>query len=165
MLDRDDLNMDKAKECYDNIVIPDNIDDFILKGMAQGKKHKIKSIGRIYKGIAAALVIGILVTSIRVSPAFASYLSNIPVVDRIIQFINYDKGLKRAVDNGLLQEIDVWDEHQGIKLTLHNVIADKARIVLMASLENDNGRIITIDKIYLTDKYGKELPLVAISSR
>ncbi len=74
--------------------------------------------------------------SIRVSPVFASYVSQIPGLEKIVQLINYDKGLKLAVENEFMQPIGASDEHEGIKLTIDGIIIDESQMVVFYTLEN-----------------------------
>ena len=64
-------------------------------------------------------------------------MRNIPGLDVIVDFVNIDKGVQRAAENGLSQHIGKSAEDKGLKLTIDNVILDRKRLVIAYSVVSD----------------------------
>jgi uncharacterized protein DUF5643/uncharacterized protein DUF4179 len=127
-----------AKTKYKNIVIPDKIDDYVKSGIEKGKVSKKSTFHKKFTTTAACLVLITFVTFIRVSPTFAAYLSNVPILQYFVELINYDKGLKSAVENDFVQHIGKSDEHDGIIFTVDDVIIDEERMIISYTTKNKN---------------------------
>jgi hypothetical protein len=136
MYEKIEKELSTAKIDYDNIDISDKIDEYIKVGMEKGKASKKIKKKRNIINIAACLMFVCFITLIRVSPTFAATLSKVPVLKYIVQLINYDKGLKSAVENEFIQHIGVSDEHNGIVFTVDDVIIDEERMIIFYTIEN-----------------------------
>ncbi|WP_130805591.1 DUF4179 domain-containing protein [Senegalia massiliensis] len=130
------MKFDDYKDKYDNIEIPDNIEEVISKGIEKGKKDKKKKIIKVLSSIAASILLIIFTISIRISPAFADIIKNLPLGDAIVRLINNDKGLKLAGDNDYIQHVDKSDEHEELVLTVDDFVMDQQRVLLFYSIEN-----------------------------
>ncbi len=146
------------KKDYKNIDIPENIDDFIINGIKDGKKYKRKKIRKSMIGYAACMLLVGLLVSIRISPTFADMMSNIPGVQYIVNLINYDKGLQLAVENNFIQHVGVSDEHENVVFTVEDIIVDESRMVVFYSIENKgNYERLTLTDVKFLDEEGKHL--------
>jgi len=147
-----------SKTDYDNIHIPDDIDDYILKGLKTKGKVKKTRTALLSISTAAVITLFLLASMIRISPVFAGYLDDVPILKYIVKLVNYDKGLKSAIDNNFIQNIGVSDEHSDIKLTIDNIIIDQARMIVFYTLENNsNYNPLDIETIKFTDETRKNL--------
>lgn len=127
--------LEDAKADYQNsIVIPSHIDSYIQTGIK--KKRKSNTRKSILK-VAACFILMFLV-SIRISPAFAEAVSEIPFLDRIVELINYDKSLQYAVENEYVQSVGKYDEHEGIRFMVNHIIADESSIFIFYDVENNS---------------------------
>jgi hypothetical protein len=150
------LNSLKAE--HENTTIPENIDEFISKGMVKyPPQRKVYQAARLVSA-AAAIILLMLTVSIRFSPVFADYLQDVPVLKYIVKLVNYDKGLKAAVENNFIQNIGVSDEHDGIRFTVDNIIIDQARMVVFYTIENSSKyKYLDMSNVKFTDEAGKIL--------
>lgn len=147
-----------SKTDYDNIHIPNDIDDYILKGLKTKGKVKKTRTALVSISTVAVITLFLLASVIRISPVFASYLDDVPILKYIVKLVNYDKGLKSAIDNNFIQNIGVSDEHGDIKLTIDNIIIDQARMIVFYTLENNSSyNLLDIEAIKFTDEIGKNL--------
>lgn len=152
------MKFDEYKDKYDNIEIPDNIEDFISKGIEKGKKAKKKKTIKIISSIAASLLIIIFTISIRISPSFADMIKNLPLGDIIVRFINDDKGLQLAKDNDYMQHVGKSDEHEGLVLTVDDFVMDQQRVLLFYSIENKGDhKYIGFESIDFYDEEGNSI--------
>ncbi|OXM14099.1 DUF4179 domain-containing protein [Paenibacillus herberti] len=117
-------------------------DAAIAAGLVAGKRRKrnTRRLRRTAASMAASfLVIALCLATIRVSPAFASVVRQIPgmasVVDIIREQYDNNQTVQDAVDYGFMQQIGVSDEHDGLKLTVEGLIADDYRIMLVYTVE------------------------------
>ena len=155
--DNDEI-LEEAKKSYDNIEIPENISDYIKEGINEGKRIKRKSIRRKVIGIAAGFLLIVLFSSIRISPSFADFLSQIPGFEYIVKLVNYDKGLKLAVENEFIQHIGASDEHEDLVFTVEDIIVDEGRMVVFYSLLNKGDhKYVNLKKIDFLDGDGNQL--------
>ncbi len=115
------------------------IDDAILKGVQIGesekKNAKRKRKRTFYSLAAAAMIILVFVTSIRVSPAFAKAVATIPGMARIVELIEYDKGIKAIVDHEYYQTVHASVEKDNLNLTIDGVVLDETGMILSYTLE------------------------------
>lgn len=122
--------------------VPEQVEDRIRKGMERAKKELERRRRRkwrsIWTGIAAACVVLVLAGSIRVSPAFAAFVRDIPGMDYFVKLIADDRGLQNAVANEWMQPVGLSDAHDGMWLTVDGIIADERRAVIFYTVKHEN---------------------------
>lgn len=90
---------------------------------------------RAYKSLAVvALLVLVFVTSIRVSPVFASTVAKIPGFAPLVHMITYDKGIADIIDHDYYEEIGTTQSENGLTFTLQGVIADESGMILPYTL-------------------------------
>ena len=110
------------------------LDGAIHQGMERAKreqrlKQKNRKKGIWTLAISAVLLIT-LVTSIRVSPAFANAVSSIPGLEKIVAMIQYDKGLTAAIENDYFIPLGISQTRGGLTVTIDGYIVDQTGIVV-----------------------------------
>ena len=86
---------------------------------------------QIWKGMAlTCALLMIFVGSIRLSPAFASVVSNIPGLAPLVQMITYDKGVADILDHHYYEELGQTQTKNDLSFTLQGVIADETGMIL-----------------------------------
>lgn len=136
MPDRTEQKLAILKERLDSLPIPNELlDDAIMNGFHKAKKRK-RTPSIKWVSIAAAVIIFTFITFIRVSPAFASYVSSFPGMEKMVELIRFNKGLISAVENDFAQEIGVSDQHNGIKITIDSAIVDQKKLKLFYTVHN-----------------------------
>ncbi|MBS4538070.1 DUF4179 domain-containing protein [Clostridium sp. D2Q-11] len=152
------MKFDDYKDKYDNIEIPDNIEEFISKGIDEGKKSKKKKNIKILSTIAASVLIVIFTISIRISPAFADMVRKLPLGDAIVRFISDDKGLQLAQEYDYIQHVGKSDEQEGLVLTVDDFVMDQKRVLLFYSIENKGDhKYIGFESMDFYDENGNRL--------
>lgn len=134
----------------DTIAVPGlEIEQAILEGQHRAEKEKrIVRLQKLKKGLigitATACLILALLVGIRVSPVFASTLSQIPVVSELVALIagNKDKGLQDIVDNEYYEVIDQTVTENGLSLTLKGVIADESGMIIYYSVTAEEPEVL-----------------------
>ena len=121
-------------EQYRSIRVPDTIDLYIERGIAEGKRRSRRRSGWRYGGITAAALLIVFVLGLRVSPALANAVSQIPGLEYFVNLVRFDKGLELALENDYIQPVGSFDEHDGVRLTVDGVIADAHRMEIFYSL-------------------------------
>ncbi|MGG4442014.1 DUF4179 domain-containing protein [Brevibacillus fortis] len=140
---------------------PPEIDQYIRNGMDQAKELRKKQTRqrwiRISSGLVACSFVLVFIFSIRLSPAIAAYVSTIPGMERIVEFLHDDKGLRLAAENNLVQNIDASGSLEGVTFTIDQALADEKRMLLFYTLKNNgNDKEVALDRIELFDQSGKE---------
>ncbi|WP_274363763.1 DUF4179 domain-containing protein [Paenibacillus thermotolerans] len=112
--------------------VPERIDDYIRNGMRKAQEER-KASARIRKAwsggaVAAAVLLLAFMTTVRVSPAFAAIVSEVPGLGYIAKMVAGDKGLTAAINNDYIQKVGVSDSHDGITVTVDGIIADETRM-------------------------------------
>ncbi|MFF2874985.1 DUF4179 domain-containing protein [Gottfriedia sp. NPDC057991] len=164
MFEKEENELKRWKEKYENFELPiDEIDEAIQIGFQKAKETKLvtkpKRKYRIWSFVAAAILLLGLLTSIRVSPTFADYLTKVPGMEKIVELIRDDKGLISAVENKYAQEIGISQEKSGIKVTVDSVIADEQGMVIFYTIDaNEPQHNLNIKEVNLKPSNGEELP-------
>jgi len=161
MLNAEENKLTSAQAALENIDIPEiQLDRAISAGITKGKRKQKKNLLLMRTLASAAILIFAFTALLRTSETFASYVTSIPGMEKIVELVRFDKGLTAAIENDFAQKIGVSDEHDGLKITLDSAIVDEQMMVLFYKIDSSVGhKEIAIDKIQLTDAKGKELEL------
>ncbi|MFD2088951.1 DUF4179 domain-containing protein [Brevibacillus brevis] len=121
-------------------MVPAEIDQYIRRGMEQAKElRKNRNRNRwirVGSSLVACLFIFVFIFSVRLSPAVAAYVSSIPGMERIVEFLRDDKGLQLAVEHNLVQNIGASGSVEDVTFTIDQVLADEKRMVLFYTLKH-----------------------------
>lgn len=137
------------------------LDAAIRRGLEQGRKRARR--GRrnrlsLTMSLSALCMILLLTAFVRVSPAFAAVVRDIPGLSGFVELIEGDKSLLAALDNEFIQPVNVSVEKNGYKLTVDGIMADEGRLVILYSGE---GPGVTdqsdIDNFKLLDENGEQV--------
>ena len=142
----------------EEIKVPENIGDYIRKGITLGVKKKKTSKIKLMANAAVISILTLFTVSVRTSPAFAAYMAKVPGLEYLVRFINYDKGLQSAIENNFIQKINSSVTKEGIKFTIKDVIIDNSQAIIFYSIENErNDKVIQLAKIDLINEKGEVL--------
>ncbi|WP_339850201.1 DUF4179 domain-containing protein [Paenibacillus sp. FSL W7-1088] len=152
--------LNDRKTEYDAISVPDaEAYQAVQAGIRQAARKRKSRLRWVMSSISAAAIILVFTGCIRVSPAFASFVEQLPGMEGIVSMIRQDKGLMMAIDQSLLQKVGVTDEHDGASLTVEGIITDESRMVIFYTMKGmkdlEKGRY----DIDLLDRDGKKLPV------
>lgn len=153
----EEQQLEQMKQKFDAVPVPDSINDAIQEGIHRGRKKKRNRFNIRMTALAACLFIVVMGGAIRISPAFAAYVSSIPGMDAIVKLIRYDKGLRDAVQHGFIRPVHVSDSHDGVTFTVNSVIADDSRMILFYSVKAKPISNVNIQSVNLLNKNGKNL--------
>lgn len=162
MFKREEEQLNHLKQEYENTPVSlDALDKAIITGFNRAKAEE-KKPNRKKKSFLSLLAVAILIiglfSTIRVSPAFASYISSLPGMEKIVEMIRDDKGRVAAVENQYYQEIGVHEKNDSMQVTIDGAISDEMGIVLFYTLESDekmNG--LMMDEVELKALNGTSL--------
>lgn len=160
--------MEKKLEDYiNNLEVPEEkLDDAIFAGFQKAKREKVRLKGKKWWLSVAMVAVLMLVffTSIRVSPAFANYVSEIPGMEKIVELIRHDKGMMTAIEYDYYQKIGVSEKKNGIEVVIDGAIADENGMVLFYTLNTDKKQTeIMMDNVVLKSLDGEELDFASSS--
>ncbi|MEF3352969.1 DUF4179 domain-containing protein [Paenibacillus sp. GYB006] len=119
------------------------LDHAIRKGLSQGKKtdRDVRKRRSIFVAAAAMMsVFMIFVASIRVSPAFASTVRDMPGLNKFVDLIRYDSLFAKAWEHDFLQEVGISDRSEDTVFTVGSILADEDRILILYSLKGPEVR-------------------------
>ncbi|MFA6709527.1 MAG: DUF4179 domain-containing protein, partial [Fusobacterium sp.] len=158
MFDTEERELNKLNQTMKDVLKPDNIDEYVKKGLALGIKKKRKSQIKKFSNIAAALILVIFISSIRAIPTFAEFVTRIPGLEYIVKFINYDKGLKSAIENNFIQHINSYVTHEGLTVTIKDAIIDSSKGIIFYSIENKGSHhFVNLENMKFMDEKGEQL--------
>jgi hypothetical protein len=162
MFEKEEKQLSAIRKRYQELPVPDDqLEEAIMKGFHQAKaaspKKKIIKRGWL-PGLAAALLLLGFLTSIRVSPAFANYVAEMPGMEKLVDLIRYDKGWISAVENDYMQPLGISQEKNGIRVTLDGAIRDERGLVVFYTVESEEKQVLHTERIILTGADGEELP-------
>lgn len=171
MFNEEEKKLEKWKEEIGKTEVTESqLESAIKQGLERAKtKQQLKKRPQLKRGIWSAIIAAVLlitlVTSIRVSPAFASTLASIPGMEGIVSLIQDNKGLQSAINNDHYEEIGVSRESSGIKFSLEGAITDELNMVLFYTTEfKKKHKSDRIEGFELTNSDGKELKWDSISN-
>lgn len=171
MFSKEEKKLREWKETIENTAVEQGeLERAIMKGFQRAKNvKKAKKRPYMKRGIWSAVVVAILfitlVTSIRVSPVFASAVASIPGMERIVAFIQDDKGLVSAIQNEYYQPLNITSEKEGISFTLEGILADDQEMVIFYTVigagKND---VFQVGFPNIKDENGEEIAVVSASA-
>ncbi|MEK4074444.1 DUF4179 domain-containing protein [Paenibacillus sp. FSL R5-0486] len=152
------LNARKTE--YETMPVPDSAAyQAVQSGIRQAARKRKSRLRWYMSSISAAAFILLFTGCIRVSPAFASFVEQLPGMEGIVSMIRQDKGLMMAIDKSLLQQVGVTDEHDGTSLTVEGIITDESRMVIFYTMKGMKDPKKFNYDIDLLDENGKKLPV------
>ena len=142
-----------------------NLDDAELNSRRKFKKKimftRNKVVKRILTSAVAAMVLFVISTNI--SPSLAQALVKIPVLNKWVEFVSFDKGFNNIVNNGNIQEGNITVENKGAKFTITSIAGDRLKLWIGYEFENKG---LIIGRIKFKNKVdNKELPWSAILNK
>ncbi|MBY0202473.1 DUF4179 domain-containing protein [Paenibacillus cucumis (ex Kampfer et al. 2016)] len=155
-----ETRLQARKAEYDTMPVPDTATSRAVQaGIQQASRKRKTRLRWLTSSISAAALILLFTGCIRVSPAFASFVEQLPGMEGVVNLIRQDKGLMMAIDQSLLQKVGITDEHNGGSVTVEGIITDDSRMVIfykMKGMKNTEKFDYDID---LLDVNGKDLPV------
>ena len=130
---------------------------------ADVREMKRKRRKFIWSFATVAILVLAFATTIRISPAFANAVSAIPGMGKIIELLQYDKGMQAIVDNDYYQSVHASQMKDDLTITIDGVILDETGMVISYTLEAPFSlEQINYKKIKLFQN-GEEIPYAAMS--
>lgn len=164
VFDDEEEKLKKWKDAIEKNDIPQEELELAVKQGFQRAKNvpKVKKRPYVKRGVWSAVVAAILlislVTSIRVSPAFANAVASIPGMEKIVALIQDNKGLQAAIDNEYYQQLNHSFEKDGVTLTLDGAIADEQEMIVFYTVKGFNdGEQFQGFLPEITDKEGRTI--------
>ncbi|QFF97840.1 DUF4179 domain-containing protein [Psychrobacillus glaciei] len=136
MYEKEEEMLDESRKQLEQIEIPDQqITNAIQQGLLQAKNKKRKRKKMLWTFSVAAILMLTFVTSIRVSPAFASAIASLPGMERFVDLIQFDKGLEAIIENEYYEPIGVRQVKDDMTFTIDGVILDETGMEIFYTLE------------------------------
>lgn len=124
---------------WNQIDVPqENVSQAVQQGLLKAKKNKRRIRRGTWSTLVAAAIVLLFITSIRVSPAFAQAVGQIPGMERIVSYVQgqQDRGLMTAIENDYYQTIGISQELNHKTLTIDGVIPDENGMVVFYTIES-----------------------------
>lgn len=106
-------------------------------GISRLRKQRKRRKRFIQSSIAVAVVMIALIGSIRVSPAFANTLAQIPGLKPLVEMISLDKGMQDIINNDYYEAISKSQTIDGKTLTITGVVADESGMIISYKLDSN----------------------------
>ncbi|WP_277587366.1 DUF4179 domain-containing protein [Psychrobacillus antarcticus] len=136
MYEKEEEMLDISNKKLELVAVPDQlVNNAIQQGILQAKAKKRKRKKTLWAFSVAAILILTFVTSIRVSPAFASAVSTIPGMERFVHLIQFDKGMKAIVENDYYESIGITQVKNNITFTVDGIIIDETGAEVFYTIE------------------------------
>lgn len=141
MYEKEEQKLTEFKDHLEQIPLPlDAADGAIMQGLERAKREKLQTRAKrkrtLWSLAAAALIILTLVTTIRVSPAFANAVASIPGMEKFVELIQNDKGLQGVFENEYYQPIGESQTVGNATLTIDGVILDESGMNIFYTVES-----------------------------
>lgn len=166
MFEKEEEKLLEMKGQLEKVHLPlDEAEDAIRQGFDRAKRKKARSRkkrNRIWSLVAAALLFGTFVTSIRVSPAFANAVASIPGMEKFVDLIQFDKGLEAIFKNDYYQKVDAAQMKNGLTLTIDGAILDETGMNIYYTMKSSEAvKGLSIQTVDLQNE--QEVPPSGIS--
>ncbi|MFD2656460.1 DUF4179 domain-containing protein [Gracilibacillus thailandensis] len=151
--------LDEWKKQYDALEVRDHeLDQAIEAGMQKAVKQQFWKRWGITPVVTVAIILLSFITIINASPTFAAQVAKYPGMDKLIEFVQFDKGQKAAIENDYFQVIDKSVTQGDLTLTVDGVIRDENGLVLFytVSSEKELDRV-RLEESLITNVNGREL--------
>jgi uncharacterized protein YxjI len=135
MYNREEKQLERLKGENEKIAPPEQIDDYIKAGIAQGNRKKNFSASIKITSLAASILFVLVISSFQLSPAFANYLKALPGIEKIIELMGTDKGVQEAYTNDYIQEIGITDRKGDKSFTVDHIIFDRSRMIIFYTFD------------------------------
>jgi len=139
-----------------------DLDDTELNSKRKSKKKTLSIKHKVVKRVLISTVAAMLVfvISINVSPSLAEALDKIPVLNKWVEYVDFDRGFNNIVSNGNIQEGNITVENKGAKFTVTSIAGDKLKLWIGYEFE---GKGLIIVNVKFKDKVtNKELPWIGV---
>ncbi|RJE82826.1 DUF4179 domain-containing protein [Paenibacillus sp. 1011MAR3C5] len=145
------------------------LDQALRNGHANGRRRSVTNRRKrisLQMGVAAVCLMLMLTAFVRISPAFAAIVKEIPGFGRFVELVSYDRSLMTALDHEYFQLVNQSDERNGYTFTVNGVLADSQRIVLLYTAEGPGitEENMTFLPYKLKDGSGEDLQAMSASS-
>jgi len=140
--------MNMSREHYSNEVeehlkslqntdVPPNLDHYIQAGLEKGKKRRKRWDILKHSGLSAVAACILFILSVNYIPGFSTFAGKVPGLDQIVDRIQYDDGLKDALENNYVQDIDQTINENEFTFTVEKLVVDSKRLVLFYTLKSE----------------------------
>jgi hypothetical protein len=141
MFEKEEMKLNGFKERLEQLPLPvDAADGAIFQGLERAKREKMQLRAKrkrtVWSLAAAALLILTLAATIRVSPAFANAVASIPGMEKFVELIQNDKGLRAVFENEYYQPIGESQTIGNTTLTVDGVILDESGMNIFYTIES-----------------------------
>ncbi|AXI00604.1 DUF4179 domain-containing protein [Sporosarcina sp. PTS2304] len=167
MFEKEEQQLKQLKQRVDEQSLPlAEADEAIRKGIERAKQEKQQLHRRHKRIISSVAVVALLfitlITSIRVSPAFANTVASIPGLEKFVDLIAKDKGLDAVFKNDYYQEVNEKQTVGDLHLTVDGVIMDESGINVFYTIDSKSSlKGLLIKEAYVD--MNDEVPLGSIS--
>ncbi|RIX45840.1 DUF4179 domain-containing protein [Paenibacillus nanensis] len=166
---KDKARLNELTDLDTNLELSRKIDESLMNGLNRGRGRTNRDRRRrisLQIGAAAIVMFFMLTAFVRISPAFAAFMKEIPGFGGFVELISFDRSLITALHNEYMQIVNKSDERNGFKFTVNGVIADSQRVVLLYTAEGPgiNEEDSTFLPYELKDENGKNISAVMSSS-
>ena len=98
------------------------------------EKRKKKALISSITALAASILFVLLINT---NTAFANAVAEFPVIGKLVEYVRFDKSLRKAIENEYVQEVNLaaWDGNN--RLLLPYVIADEKKLILFFQMPEE----------------------------
>lgn len=165
--DRSEADKEIALNLEASVV--DRLDMALRDGHMKGRRRSVTARRKRISFQMGALAICLMLTLtafVRISPAFAAIVKEIPGFGRFVELVSYDRSLMTALDHEYFQLVNQSDERNGYTFTVNGVIADSQRVVVLYTAEGPGitEENTTFLPYKLKDGSGADLQAMSMSS-
>lgn len=150
--------LNNMTEEFNDVQVPDQVNHYIWQGIDRARREQKKKRRWLYSTMAVAAAILLFFSSIKISPAFASYVNKIPGLGYVVQLIQGDRGLEAAINNHFMQKLNLTQTKNGTTLTIDSMIADQNQMILFYTVHRaDTSLNINMQKEKITNDKGESV--------
>ena len=114
-------------------VIPPEAEDTVRRAVSRRNRSRffLRPMG------AVAAVFACFVLLVNLVPGVAYACSNLPILDKLAEFVSFSPSLTQAVEHGQVQSVGMTQTQNGITATIESLIVDRKQVIVYYTLDSE----------------------------
>lgn len=102
---------------------------------AAARRNRKRYVFRPMGAVAAVFLCFVLLVNL--VPGVAYACSNLPILDKLAEFVSFSPSLTQAVEHGQVQSVGMTQTQNGITATIESLIVDQKQVVVYFTLDSE----------------------------
>ena len=120
--------------------VPEALENTVERALARENACRRKRRAWSIPAGSLAACLALFLVLVNAFPTFAAACEGVPVLGRLAEALQFDRSLRRAVENDYVQHLDLSETQNGITARVEYLIVDQKNVNLFFRLRAEDGR-------------------------